>query len=436
MKIGFYKYSFLDKSYYKIELPISYRFKKIVIADVCGRWGYVSNDQCYFPIQYERSVDLLVEWEIKVSKIYAYMDGNDILYPLIVSEINEFDINALLFAERLVGSWRFNDNKGEMISHFHDVQGYFHEKRVFVDQKEYLSCYDTTGTKFFSFKNTEIGQYSEGYACIYKNNKCGYIDLDGKTIIKPQFDAGWNFHEGMASVKVEKKWGFINKSGQLIIKNDFNDASDFRNGLARVSFDMHYTFSEQGLVKVGKYGFINKLGELVIMPTYDNASDFNENKSAICINNLWGYINIIGKLIIQPQYSVAMPFNEDLACVKLNNKYGFTDDKGIIVIPFVYSKAFDFSENFAAVEFENNWGFLSKTGEWLIPPVYDDISSFKQGLARIRQQGKYGFIDKKCNWIISPIYDDATSFSEGMAQIKLGEEHYFINLNGEKIFSV
>ena len=171
MSFGFYKFSINSNKYNKIDLPITYLSKSIVIADASGRWGYVNENNIFFPVQYERSVDLLVEWDIKVSTIYAYINEDGIVFPLIVCESNEYEIISFLFAERLIGCWKFNTIDGEMISHFHNVQNYFHEKRVFVDQIEYLSCYDTTGTKFFSFKNTEIGQYSEGYACIYKNNK-------------------------------------------------------------------------------------------------------------------------------------------------------------------------------------------------------------------------------------------------------------------------
>ena len=92
MSFGFYKFSINSNKYNKIDLPITYLSKSIVIADASGRWGYVNENNIFFPVQYERSVDLLVEWDIKVSTIYAYINEDGIVFPLIVCESNEYEI--------------------------------------------------------------------------------------------------------------------------------------------------------------------------------------------------------------------------------------------------------------------------------------------------------------------------------------------------------
>ena len=98
MSFGFYKFSINSNKYNKIDLPITYLSKSIVIADASGRWGYVNENNIFFPVQYERSVDLLVEWDIKVSTIYAYINEDGIVFPLIVCESNEYEIISFLFA--------------------------------------------------------------------------------------------------------------------------------------------------------------------------------------------------------------------------------------------------------------------------------------------------------------------------------------------------
>ena len=105
----------------------------------------------------------------------------------------------------MIGCWKFNTIDGEMISHFHNVQNYFHEKRVLIDDLTNIKCFNNKGDFIFSYKNVELGHYSQAYASININKKCGFVDLDGKIIIEPQFDSVWNFHEGLASVKIGKK---------------------------------------------------------------------------------------------------------------------------------------------------------------------------------------------------------------------------------------
>ena len=54
-------------------------------------------------------------------------------------------------------------------------------------------------------KYQEVGGFSDGLAAVKQNGKWGYIDENGKTVIKAQFDFANSFSEGIAVV------GFINE---------------------------------------------------------------------------------------------------------------------------------------------------------------------------------------------------------------------------------
>ena len=43
-----------------------------------------------------------------------------------------------------------------------------------------------------------------------ENEKYGFTDENGNTIVKAKFDEVRNFHEGMAAVRKKDKWGFVN----------------------------------------------------------------------------------------------------------------------------------------------------------------------------------------------------------------------------------
>ena len=133
----------------------------IVVVDAIGRWGYVINDKVLFPVQYERSVEILTQWGTAISYDQFFRDNNDNLYPLLTSSIDF----SILKAERIQNGWIFKTLMGQEISHFHDVQGYFHEGRVFIDNPKNFVCLDLNGKPLFHWimenlsKSKKMGVY-------------------------------------------------------------------------------------------------------------------------------------------------------------------------------------------------------------------------------------------------------------------------------------
>jgi hypothetical protein len=81
----------------------------------------------------------------------------------------------------------------------------------------------------------------------------GFIDMTGKWVISPSYQAAKNFCDGVAAVRVNNKYGYIDKKGEFIVKPKFDIAWDFMQGIARV--------------RVGnKKGYVNKLGEVFMEP--------------------------------------------------------------------------------------------------------------------------------------------------------------------------
>ncbi|RRA99731.1 WG repeat-containing protein [Larkinella rosea] len=61
----------------------------------------------------------------------------------------------------------------------------------------------------------EIGKASDDFITVRKDNKWGYINLDGQIKIRCQFDKAANFAEGRALVSKDGQEYYINKSGQV-----------------------------------------------------------------------------------------------------------------------------------------------------------------------------------------------------------------------------
>jgi hypothetical protein len=97
-------------------------------------------------------------------------------------------------------------------------------------------------------------------------DKLGFGDATGKTVIAPQFASVSAFQENLAEVEVteggKSKVGFIDRLGKWVIPAQYDSASSFCGGLA--------------LVEVGdKWGYINPAGKAVIAPAYPQADSFD-----------------------------------------------------------------------------------------------------------------------------------------------------------------
>ncbi len=73
-----------------------------------------------------------------------------------------------------------------------------------------------------------------GLAAVCVKDKWGYIDLQGKIVIKPQWEKAGRFSEGMASVEKDDKAGFIDEKGRYVIKPKWRIAGTFVDGYASV----------------------------------------------------------------------------------------------------------------------------------------------------------------------------------------------------------
>ena len=61
-----------------------------------------------------------------------------------------------------------------------------------------------------------INKFAANLVPVQVNDKTGYIDRTGKTVIKPQFDMALNFSEGLAYVRSDNKSGYMDKYRKYI----------------------------------------------------------------------------------------------------------------------------------------------------------------------------------------------------------------------------
>jgi len=77
-----------------------------------------------------------------------------------------------------------------------------------------------------SFDDVDIITDDELIA-VCKAGKWGFVDLEGKEVIKPTYKGAKSFSNGIAAVTDGTLWGFIDASGNMIINYSFADADYF-----------------------------------------------------------------------------------------------------------------------------------------------------------------------------------------------------------------
>lgn len=252
--------------------------------------------------------------------------------------------------------------------------------------------------------NVSASSGNDNLYVIKQEGKYGYIDRDGKVVIKPIYLKAKDFAEGVAPVVTpDGNWSIINRAGEVISTwKDVDEIDEFSEGLAVVR-------------KVVKYGYIDKR-QLVIPIKFDNAEAFSEGLAVVGIRE--------GSTLIEKVH---------------NAKYGYIDKKGNLVIDYRFLRAKNFKEGLASVQpLTENYkcGFINKTGQFVIEPIYITEGEFSEGLAPVALSSeKWGFIDKQKNFIIRPQYSWAGNFSEGVAFVlvkeKIGPSRSNVVKNGQ-----
>lgn len=273
-------------------------------------------------------------------------------------------------------------------------------------------------------------EFSEGLAAFEnEDGKHGYIDETGAVVIEPKFDNWTEFSEGLAAVSVDFEWGYIDKSGKWAIPPQFAVGRPFSDGLALVGVPLNGKVSfPPGPVK---HMFIDKAGKVVIDAKDDILNGtFSEGVGTVQFISNHGInpvlIDMTGKVIVSVEEIETDGFSEGLTPAKKNGKWGYIDTGGRFVIGPHFEEVHPFSEGLAAVLIGERWGFIDHSGRVVIKPKYgigydSRHHDFSEGLALVYFQDKCCYIDKTGKILIKVQCDDGEQFTGGLASIRIGE---------------
>jgi hypothetical protein len=268
------------------------------------------------------------------------------------------------------GKWGFIDASGKIVIEpaFEEV-AHFSEGLAAVKLNDKYGYIDQTGKTVIEPQFRYVFAFREGLAWVVGETE-GFIDKTGQIVLTaPPGTYCREFREGLAKTMLRQprfpsldpdwkyKVGFIGKTGQYVIRPEFDAAWDFREGLAAVQLD-------------GRWGFIDKTGRFVLRPQYERASYFAEGLAAVGKDGKTIFVDRKGKQAIAPEYEDAHGFHEDLAGVKIGGKWGFIDKQGTVRIEPGFDEVSSFFNGRASIVMDKKYGYINKRGEVVVEPRY------------------------------------------------------------------
>ena len=172
-----------------------------------------------------------------------------------------------------------------------------------------------------------IEPFSEGYARVYLNGKCGYINTAGELVIPCEYGVlSQQVSEGVVWLQEEKgETDGIPGAGEMrcvdlnlvpVSPTTYDEALPFSDGLSAVS-----NRQGDGLIA----GAIDHTGALVIPMEYENIGQCVDGLSPVKKNGKWGYINKENQVVIDFEFDYCQKFQDGLAWVKKDGVWGILE---------------------------------------------------------------------------------------------------------------
>jgi hypothetical protein len=307
------------------------------------------------------------------------------------------------------------------------------------------------------------GDFSEGLALVAQGGKYGFLDSTGNVVIKLQYQLAKSFSQGRAAVRIDDKWGFIDKTGRLVIPATYYACDSFSDSLALVLMERPALHLPNGVffgpgaevsVKSKKLGYIDLNGKVKITLTIEGEvrgkvtkegfapdyivypKSFSDGLAPVLVSGQWGFLDTSGNVAIPPKFREIHGFSESLAGVQvLDSSCGYIDKTGNTAIPGPFVSVCSFSEGIACVEIRGKWGYINSSGKVLIPLAFDEALPFSHGFAAVKKGSKWGYIDARGSTAIPFKFDLALPFGDGVAKVFAEGKQLYIDKTGKQIFS-
>lgn len=102
--------------------------------------------------------------------------------------------------------------------------------RIFVEKNGLFYMIDSAGNYITeqAFQNADVFN-ADGWAAVEIGGAWGFVDIDGKIKLEPQYAGAKSFSNGYAAVKTVDGWGYIDADNNLVLGGTYLDVMDFNS---------------------------------------------------------------------------------------------------------------------------------------------------------------------------------------------------------------
>lgn len=251
--------------------------------------------------------------------------------------------------------------------------------------------------------NESTNHYDISYADCFRikqNGKYGIIDLNGKIVIKPQFDELFAIRGSMdfLGVKINSKG---ERSQKYIHYGTFKTENAYKKYNSE-KYEYYWNTRLTNLVPVKIKG--NKTEEVKMKPMVPEVvTGVVKNDGKFVPDGKYGLYansqNVMGMV-----YSGAGQFSDGKVAFKSGDKWGYIDSNGRTAIPFRYDAVPGYSvfggedtpyesySGFVTLYKDGKFGILNDEGKEVAQFVYDGATPVVNGQAFVNTDGKWGVI--------------------------------------------
>ena len=264
----------------------------------------------------------------------------------------------------------------------------------------------------------------------HKNGLWGYVDSEGKFIIRPVFTDACDYEENLARVSVQGRWGTIGKNGLFVVYPKYDSIDQYSaDSLAVVNLR-------------GKYGIIDAKGRRIQNFRY-NEVDYADYGYRVKFDGKYGTIDNRGGIILEPCFEVMEPLDRrrGLEQVYMDGKWGVLKD-GKDLLTLAFDDKISFLQTGLSgqpdlyIAFQGDKvGIVTSYGHFIAPCIYDEITMSSSGQYYVTRVGsKYGAISLKMTELFAPILDSRPFIGEDVFKIHDNGAFYAVNYKGAVTF--
>jgi len=332
--------------------------------------------------------DVLKRYAIYDSAFNLTLDGSDVPIKR---------ISKTLYALISNGSVVFIDNYGNYLNcnNYHYIYDAPYGNLMIYAQYEHDTLYQGLLSRQLEEITpaiyTSILPHDHGFMLQDRNNRKGFLNLQGKPIVPCALEAEtidyrrdhYIVYTRYVTVPNGKMLcsGLIDSTGKQLLEPIYWEIGNFYTDVATIKKD-------------NKWGLINRSGEVICPIIYDRIGQLHRTFIDVTKDGKQGLVDHSGKVVLEANYSYVTWYDSLIHCGNELNEHFIYDLKTKKTYQHTFGKLIQQENGLSFYKKDNKYGLVNAQGKLLLPAQFDKVRAFRNNRAVVELNGKLGLIDQ------------------------------------------